>query len=378
MRSFLRSYSLGSLQIAAIVVLVAAAFVFAQAPSEEEVLADAATISTEMATYVPNVRVVVPQATTVQVRVDTTGTIGYRSLVKLIPQVGGRVEWMSDMLRSGGTFAIDEKLLELESVDYQLGVQQAEADLASAQANLELQQAESQAAIKNWRLMHPDGEVPELVAKTPQIKRTQAAIEVAEVRVARAKLDLSRTQFSMPFAGRIVEVNVSPGQYLAPGQSFGTAYSLDELEARVPVSVDELEALKPAEGRRTVLNVNGSQIVGNVARVSAERDRISRVATLFVVLNADADVVPGSFIEDVQIFGPELSDVLVLPDTAEQEGGSFWVVRSGQLVQHLPNVLDRREGSLVVESFPTGEGVVVGLVPNATEGMVVKANRAQL
>ena len=79
---------MGSLQIAAIVVLVAAAFVFAQAPSEEEVLADAATISTEMATYVPNVRVVVPQATTAQVRVDTTGTIGYRSLVKLIPSSG--------------------------------------------------------------------------------------------------------------------------------------------------------------------------------------------------------------------------------------------------------------------------------------------------
>lgn len=361
----------GLLQIAAIAALVAVAFVFAQAPSEEEVLSAAGTITEEMATYVPSVQVISPNPTSVSITIETTGSIGYRSLVQLIPQVAGRVEWMSPAFRSGGKFAADETLLRIEALDYELGIQQAQADLAAAKADLELQQAESRAAIENWRLLNPTGEVPQLVAKVPQMKRTEAAIQVAEVRVSMARLELARTEFSLPFAGRVVEVNVSPGQFLARGQAFGTAYSKEALEARVPVSVLELSALDPPVGRRVSMSLNGSVLQGVVARVSAERDRISRVATLFVTLDENLDVAPGSFLESVRIYGPQLSDVFELPESTQQDEGNLWIVEAGRLVEHRPHVIMRQAGNFVVESFSYGDGIVVGLVPGAAEGLQV-------
>ena len=119
--------------------------------------------------------------------------------------------------------------------------------------------------------------------------------------------------------------------------------------------------------------INGSSLQGVVARVSAERDRISRVATLFVALGEGVDVAPGSFLERVRIVGPELTNVFKLPESVQQEGGNLWIVAAGRLVEHRPQVLARQDGNLVVESFSYGDGIVLGLVPDAREGLLVNA-----
>ena len=80
---------------------------------------------------------------------------------------------------------------------------------------------------------------------------------------------------------------------------------------------------------------------------------------------------PGTFVE-VRVEGPVHENVFVLPDSVLREGGSVWIVKSGRLVKFVPNSIGRAVGGELVEAFDTGDGVVIGAVAGATEGLAVE------
>ena len=69
--------------------------------------------------------------------------------------------------------------------------------------------------------------------------------------------------------------------------------------------------------------------------------------------------------------GPAYEDVYVLPESVVQERGSVWVVRNGLLSAFTPTTLGRTAAGWVVQAFDAGEGVVVGTLPAAREGLEV-------
>ena len=54
----------------------------------------------------------------------------------MMSNAGGRVVWVSPALRFGGTFAANEPLLRIDSIDYEILVKDTEAELRRAQAEL--------------------------------------------------------------------------------------------------------------------------------------------------------------------------------------------------------------------------------------------------
>ena len=84
------------------------------------------------------------------------------------------------------------------------------------------------------------------------------------------------------------------------------------------------------------------------------------------------NLYPGSFI-DVSIEGPRLENTILLPEAAEQINGSIWTVNEGKLIKKKPKFINRNMAGIVVENFPLGDGVVLGTVPGAKEGMTVQA-----
>jgi hypothetical protein len=95
---------------------------------------------------------------------------------------------------------------------------------------------------------------------------------------------------------------------------------------------------------------------------------------VFLKFAADADPdslpAPGTFVE-VAIEGPVYEDVYVLPESVLQERESVWVVRGGLLSGFAPTTVGRTADGLVVQAFDAGEGVVVGPLPGAREGLAV-------
>lgn len=364
----------GLLQLLAILVFISVAFIYSRAPSEAQVLEDAVILDDSILDIRPRVRTVSPQVNRVTLTVETTGTLTVRSQVSLVPQVNGQAVWVSPNLRDGGYFSADEILLRVDDRDYQLALSQANADLAAQKANLLLAEAQSQAAKENWVLLNTNQAIPPLVAKIPQIRQAEAAIKSAEARVEQAKLNLSRTAFTLPFDGRIVSSTATEGQMISINQPFGQAYALTSIEASVPLSTVELSLIEPAIGRKVVAQTATHTLHGVVERVSSELDQRTREARLFIRFEEPTTIAPGSFL-NVVITGPEYSNAYVLPDLAEQPNESFWIVKDGVLQLVETDIIARIAEGLVVPAFDTADGVVLGNVPGARIGMSVAVAR---
>jgi len=361
----------GVAQIAVVLALVLVALFFARERGGP--VADAAPAPRPADAAVPLVNVILPHMQTAVVTVEATGTVAARSLVALTPQVGGRVVEVSAALRAGGTFAAGETLLVIDPEDFVLARNQAKADVAGALADLRLKQAESEAASANYALLRPGEPVPPLVAKLPQIEQSEARLQAARAREAIAALDLSRTRFSLPFAGKVTQSSAELGQTLTRNQAFGQAFAFEALEVTVPVGQEDLRRLAPAVGRHAVVMSGGMTFAATVQRVSAELDERTRFARLYLSFDGAERVPPGTFV-DIVVHGPTLSEVFVLPEAAEQAGGHVWRVVDGQLARQDINILGRSADGLQVAAFEPGQGVVVGAAPGGREGLVVRVS----
>ena len=364
---------IGVIQIAVIGVVAVIAFYSAQAPSEEELLeASAIAIAPQNdneAVYV-SVAKLKPQDHFVEVR--GTGSVVLRNSIDLVLQLSGRVVWVSETFRKGGSFEAGQNLLRIDPKDFELAVAQAEADLLAAESNYLLVKAESEAAIANYAILHGEKDVPPLVAKTPQVEQAKAQIAAASAREQIALLDLMRTDFSLQFDGRVVDSQAEVGQFLNQGQKFGEVFDVASIEALVPISPRDLLSLQPAIGRRASLSLGDFQLQATIARVSPTLDERTRFAQIYLALDNATDVYPGSFF-NVVVEGPRLENTILLPEAAEQINESVWVVSDNKLKRSQPRFINRQTSGVIVESFDSGDGVVLGRVPGAKEGMMVKA-----
>ena len=363
--------SRGVLQIAAIVLITLIAIYYSQAPSEEEAMENIGIkVGKPSGDSTPYVSIAMPKATENAIEVRGTGSIVVRNSVNLVTEVTGRVIWVAPSFRRGGSFKANERLLQIDPKDFQLALAQANADKLSAESNYQLTKAQSEAAISNYAILNPGVEVPPLVAKTPQLEQAEAQIAAASAREEIAQLDLSRTNFSLPFNGRVVDSQAEIGQLLNRGQRFGEAFDIESVEASVPISPKDLEKLKPAVGRTAQVSSGNTTLQATVARVSPNLDERTRFAQLYLKLERTANLYPGSFI-DVVVNGPTLKNTILLPESAEQINESIWIVKNETLTKVTPNFINRQVQGIITDNFEIEDGIVLGTVPGAKEGMSV-------
>ena len=373
-------YSLvGVLQIAGISVFVVALIFFALTMRDVSVPNPPAVESGDEG-VLPIVGVLTPASMARDVVVEATGTINVRNYIELVPEVSGRIVDLSRALRAGGSFAAGEVLIGIDDRDFRLALDQANAEVAGATANLLLQQTEGGVATSNYALLHPGEPVPALVAKEPQIGQARAQLLSAEARASAAQLDLSRTRMSLPFAGKVTASTAELGQMLSRGQSFGRVFAVDSLEVTVPIGQEELQSLLPVEGRTAFVYVGIGAMPdpisyeATVVRVAAELDERTRFSKLYLRLNGNPNVSPGTFI-DVKVVGPTVAKSLQIPESAEQGSGAVWIVRNNKLASVSPQIRSRSANGILVDAFDYGQGIVVGVVPSAYMGMRVRAVR---
>lgn len=363
----------GIAQVAIILLLVVvASLVACRGRTDGDEAMPAMPLTSSMGPPKVNVSLVRPNSVGATIEVDATGSINYRTAIDIVPQVGGRVIWVAESLRAGGTFDAEEIVFKLDPVDAELGVQQAKADLAVALADMNLTEAERDASTENYLLLNPGSDVPDLIARKPQLNRSQAAIDRAKARLRIAELALRRTEFTLPFRGRVVRSNVSLGQLLNPNQPVGQVYDLSQIEAVIPISSSDLAALDPPIGRRALVRTADGAVDAVIERVAAELDARTRTSTLYAKFESTVhEFAPGNFIE-VRVFGRHIDHAYILPETAEQAKSTVWIVKNGMIVRQSIRIHDRREDGLLVDAFDYFDGIVIGSMPNLNEGDAIR------
>jgi len=316
------------------------------------------------------VRVVQPERGAHDIRIEATGTVTVTAFVELSPQVGGRIVEVSDAARAGGAFAAGELLFRIDPRDYEVAVSRARANLADAQAALQTEEAQARIARTEWESLYPDREITPLAAREPQLEAARARLLSAEADLAQARLNLERTQFSLPFSGRIAESRIEAGRLAPAGQSLGTAYDTASIEIAAPLAPEELARLDGAEGRAVEITLEGEQgaLPGTVIRVGARLDERTRFIDLFIRPEAGGAALQPGLFADVSLAGPTLENVMILPAAAVPGLDTVRLIENGVVVERRVTVLDRSRGQVITAPFEAGEGVIVSALPEGAVG----------
>ncbi len=325
------------------------------------------------------------------------GTVRPLREIQLVPQVNGKVVFVSRSMVDGGEFQKGDVLLRIDPVDYQLAVTLAQARVKDSESKLKVAEEEAAVSREEWRLLYEadpkNKQIPALVAKEPQLAAAKAKLAADQADLQKAKLNLERTEIKAPFDGRVDEENVDIGQYVVTGQALATLFSTNQAEIVVPFEDEDLywfhvPGFTPGDERGSVVSVSTriagreSFWPGRVVRAEGKLDERTRMINVVIRVDKPYETKPplaaGLFVT-VDIEGRTLENAVMLPRAALRENNVVWVVdQNGQLTFRKVSIARLTPDAVLLQGgLKDGEMVVITSLKAVTDGMKVRFRNAQ-
>jgi RND family efflux transporter MFP subunit len=312
--------------------------------------------------------------------------------------VAGRVKEvkvdLGTVVEEGQTIAV------LESEEFDLRVQQAEAQVGQARAALGLAAGEAEDSLDpakaapvlqekalleeaRFNLTRRKSLKNKKVITTEELQQAEALLRVAEAKyesalnsvnanlallaVRKAELATARQAqsdavFKSPFAGVIETKHVAPGSYVSVGDAVATLVRTNPLRFHAAIPERSSTRIRVGQSVRVFVEGETTPVEATVSRVSPSLDLASRS----LVIEADIDNVDGRFrtglFAEGEIVVDESDRALAVPQSsivAFAGVEKVWVVRAEKA--HAQRVRTaRREGGLVevVDGLQVGDVVL--------------------
>ncbi len=270
------------------------------------------------------------------------------------------------------------------------------AQLAQAQANLKLTQAEFKDAENNYKrqkLLLETGATSqmEVDAAESRFNRVLASIEVAKAQLQGAEVAMENTLIRAPFNGTVLTKNADVGEVVAP---FGagvnskaavvTMADMTSLQVEADVSESNIEKIEPLQECQISLDAYpGQTYAGYVAKVVPTADRGK--ATVMVKVgfkNYDKRVLPEMsakvlFLKEaLKKEQMEEKPELVIPKSALKTNGElqFVFVVKDEHVAQIPITTGKDFGSYIVvtSGLETGSEIIDNITDDIKLGVKVK------
>ena len=335
-----------------------------------------------------NVQILIP--IDYEVKIKSTGTTTPITQTILTSEVGGEVIYRSKKFSEGSSVIIGEILAKIDDTDLQLQYKNALLQLASAEVQFAVQQAEAEIAQEAWKQVG-EGAAQDLTAKKPQLKQAKAALEVAKAQVQSAEKKLNKTEITAPYTGRIKNINIDLGSTILPGQPVGSMYTSNEIEVTLSIKDSDLRFLDiPMDGRK--LNPDQKSLVvikslyrgemqewsGNLERVDGVIDPMTRMIKLIAnfknnFIEDTKPILPIGLFVEAEVSGKRLIDVFMIPNTAFTPNGELLVVNQDNTleIRKVKVIIKMKDHIIVKKEMKAGERVVVSKLSIATNGMLV-------
>jgi RND family efflux transporter MFP subunit len=336
------------------------------------------------------IRVVEVTRERVRLEVISQGSVVPHKESELIPEVNGRVKWMSPNLVAGGYFVKDEVLLRIDDRDYRSTVARGQAALTRTRAEEELARFElsrMEELIKNKLTSQSSMEA---VLRNHRV--AEATLQEAKIMLEQSQRDLWRTQIRAPYNGLVRNERVDLGQYLSRGQSIASIYGSESAEVRLPIADRQLayldlplgyrgeltDDLAPEVSLSTEYGGKHYEWLGRLVRTEAEIDSKSRMVTAVVrVNNADNPNQPnlpiGLFV-NARVKGRWVESIVTLPRAALRNQNQVLIIDADNRIQFRNIEILRFVDDNVLVSSGLEPGDIVNVSPLQTviEGMRVK------
>lgn len=334
--------------------------------------------------------------------VEFTGSLTAVKQVELRPRVAGYIQDVS--VPEGHFVSKGRRLFLIDSRAFQASLDAATARLREAEAALALAQAEHTRAEQLFAQKVVARE--RLDTANAALNSRKAQVAAARAAVSAAGLDLSFTRVTAPISGRVGQVLINEGNYVASGVTpLTTIVSIDPLY--VYFDVDERTYLRSLAKTRTKADRKGEEAPRVMVALATDADyaRPGRVDFLSntadrgtgtvriraAVDNPDGELTPGLFAKVKLETGAPRQSVLVSDQSIGADQGRRYVlvVGAGDKTEYRPVELGPVvDGLRVIEQgLRPGERIVVkGLVrpgmqitpqSAAIDGTPLRASRGQ-
>lgn len=337
----------------------------------------------------PAVVVAEPEQRTVTEYYVYTGTTEAIETVEVRARVSGT---LSDVhFEPATTIAMDTPLFTIDPEPYQIAVDAATAEVKRTEAALQLAEATKQRVeVAFEREAASDIEVLEATATAQQREAEKLA---AEARLRDAERELGYTSISAPIAGRVSRPFVDVGNLVGYGEptlltridQMDPIWIYFDVSERIVLeylavgrngNVGEQQDAPPVEVALANSAEGEFPFAGTINWVdNAVDEATGTVRVRAEVPNADHSIFPGLFVR-ARAPRRELVDALLVPEDAiisDLAGKSLYVVNDKNVVEQRMVEVGPREGAMrvILEGIEAGDRVIVAGIQKARPGAPV-------
>ena len=373
------------------------------------------------------------------------GAVGYGSVspsVTLdgVAEVSGKIVEMLPNLKKGSIVPADSVLLKIDPTAYELAIAEIETSIESTRAqinetNVNEENTRVSLDIENKSLESSKKELDRLknivkkgavsrsaldeqertylsqLQSVQSLKNTLNLIPVErnlllaqlagyEAKLASAKLDLEHTTITLPFDGRIAEVNVEVGQYVRVGDVMTVVDGIDKAEviAQIPISrvkslvsysdtsnmeIDE-DIFQKVLGFKAKVRVPEIGVEWNARFVRMSDTIDPQTRTMGVIVEVDEPyknaipgvrppLIKGMFVE-VEIQGKPVSNQMIIPRMALHENKVYLLNKESRLqINEVKTGIVQPEYVSITSGLVEGDKLIVSDLLPAIKGMLLEA-----
>ena len=323
------------------------------------------------------VSIVEAKRATGMVWVEAMGTVKAVKDLKIISEVGGRVIWINEKLIPGGIIKKGEVIAKIEETDYEIAVEQAEANLAMAKKELLIQEGAARSAkvMEDMSKISASSQAKELRMKVPHIQAAEANLRASEKLLEQAKKNLVRTEILAPYKILIESEDIEVGNYVTRLSSIAEAYGTDAFWVEVNIPLSKLQFLNipginSTQGSKAKVTLQGTkgekEVVknGRLLRLAGSLDASGRMAKILIEVDDPLGLESGNRSEvlllnsyvKVELEGRKLNSMIQLPREYLRESDTVWLMDdSSKLVINRVTIAWRDQDSVYIS-----DGLVEG------------------
>ena len=309
--------------------------------------------------------------------VPLTGSVRAVDSATVKAKVAGELRSLS--VREGMAVNKGDVVGQIDTTDYELRIQERQAQLRQAEAQLLTAQRNADA---NQQLVARGFISENSSANTVSaLDAAKAARDTVQFQLDQALKALGDTRLIAPISGMVAERHALPGEKLSPDNKVLSIVSTEKLEAELAVPAQDLVGIQI--GQRLDLQVEGVDTAqaAKVLRINPATSGSSRNVMVYLQLEGPTSKLRiGAFVQGLLPLQSK-GQVLAVPFNAVRDQGgrqAVWVVRQGKLEEQLvrTGIRDDRakapNGALgmiqILEGLNEGDTVVATALGTSSSG----------
>ena len=301
-----------------------------------------------------------------------SGVVKGRYETNLSFQVGGKI--ISRDVQTGSLVRAGEILMTLDPKDIVEQSRSADAQVASAQAQLQL----AKSNLERYTELFKSEAIAAAVLDQyrTQYDAAKAAYESAIAQAQQTQNALEYTTLTANADGVISAVNAEVGQVVAAGQTVLTLVQSAELEVVVNIPENKISAVQT--GQRVSINfwATSDLVSGTVREISPMADSASRTfAVKISLLEMPSNRIQLGMTANVAMTAANSPNAIILPMSAIYQTGDaaqVWLVDGGKVSLCKVEVTAFDDNNVRVRGLKSGDTVVVAGVHKLRDGQEVR------